>query len=83
MIDFVSDFTSGNMSRMFFDLDYSGYVVEHFPKMERESVTIAQLFADTIDSAYDFCAGKANMTEDECREAMKQALDEFLLHVNR
>ncbi|UWG95924.1 hypothetical protein LPY66_13510 [Dehalobacter sp. DCM] len=36
MIDFVSDFADGKISRYLFELDYSGYVIEHFPKMKKE-----------------------------------------------
>ena len=36
LVNFVIDFANGDMSRFFFDLDYSGYVIEHFPEFERE-----------------------------------------------
>jgi hypothetical protein len=33
MIDFVSDFADGKISRETFEMDYSGYIIEHFPMM--------------------------------------------------
>jgi len=49
MMDFLSDFADGKMSRDHFEMDYSGYVIEHFPMMERENPILAQKFADTVD----------------------------------
>jgi hypothetical protein len=49
MIDFISDFVNGEIERYFFDLDYSAYVIEHFPHMERENAKFADKFANTID----------------------------------
>ena len=79
MINYVSDFTTGNMSRMFFDLDYSYYVIERFPKMEQENAGIAQLYADTVDAAYNQCSGKGNL---ECMEIMGRALRDFMEQVD-
>ena len=36
LVNFVIDFANGNMSRREFDMDYSGYVIDHFPEFERE-----------------------------------------------
>ena len=46
MIDFLSDFADGKMSKDDFEMDYSGYVIEHFPMMLRIIVynVIADLF---------------------------------------
>jgi predicted ATPase len=38
---------------MFFDLDYSAYVIEHFPYMEIENSRLADRFAYTVDWAYE------------------------------
>jgi hypothetical protein len=54
MIDFVSDFADGKISRDHFELDYSGYVIEHFPMMERENVLLARKFASTIDDTVEY-----------------------------
>ncbi len=52
MIDFISDFVNGEIERYFFDLDYSAYVIEHFPHMELENARFADKFAYTIDCVY-------------------------------
>ena len=31
MIDIISDFVNSELERYFFDMDYSAYVIEHFP----------------------------------------------------
>lgn len=54
MIDVASDFADGNLSRDEFELDDSGFVIEHFPAMERENMRLARKFADTVDSAVDY-----------------------------
>ena len=36
LVNFVIDFSNGEMSRREFDLDYSGYVVDYFPGFEEE-----------------------------------------------
>ena len=42
MIDFISDFVNKDLERLFFDLDYSAYVIEHFPYMEFENPKLAE-----------------------------------------
>lgn len=53
IIDFISDFVNSELERYFFDLDYSAYVIEHFPHMEIENKRFADKFANTIDRAYE------------------------------
>jgi len=53
MLELVEEFENGKMPRQFFDLDYSGYCIEHFPYMEFENGKLARKFADTIDVAYE------------------------------
>ncbi len=62
MIDFLSEFAEGVMSRDDFEMDYSGYVIEYFPKMEREDSLLVQKFADTVDSVYEY-AQDQNISE--------------------
>lgn len=64
-----------NMSREDFDLDYSGYVVEHFPEFEREHPRLSRRFADTIDRTYSTCSW---MTDEAFQYAMGDAVDTFL-----
>lgn len=47
------DFVNGELERYFFDLDYSAYVIEHFPHMEYENNKFADKFTYTIDRAYE------------------------------
>lgn len=63
------------MSRFFFDLDYSGYVIEHFPEFEREHHRLSRKFADTIDLTYSYCSW---MDDDVFGDAIGEAVDEFL-----
>jgi len=76
MLEFVGEFVSGEMSRQFFDLDYSGYCIEHFPFMERESTKLARKFADTIDAAYEL-GSEQNLSDKAFRKRMKDALRDF------
>jgi len=77
MIDFISDFVNGEIDRYFFDLDYSAYVIEHFPYMELEDSKLADKFADTIDEAYE-CGTDLGLSDEEFRVKISNALDEWL-----
>lgn len=56
LVNFVIDFANGDMSRWEFDMDYSGYVIDHFPEFEKEHPRLSRRFADTIEdtSCADF-----------------------------
>lgn len=77
MVDFISDFADGKMSRHDFELDYSGYVIEYFPKMERENARLARKFANTVDAKYEY-AENHNISDDDFRILMNNALCDFL-----
>jgi len=77
MIDFISDFVNGDLERYFFDLDYSAYVIEHFPHMELENRKFADRFAYTIDRAYE-CGTDLGLSDEEFRVEISNALDEWL-----
>jgi hypothetical protein len=77
MIDFISDFVNGEIERYFFDLDYSAYVIEHFPHMERENAKFADKFANTIDRAYEL-GTDLGLPDEEFRVEISNALDEWL-----
>lgn len=77
MIDFISDFINGEIERYFFDLDYSAYVIEHFPYMEIEDSKLADRFAFTVDRAYE--RGTAlGLSDEEFRLVIANAFDEWL-----
>lgn len=77
MIDFISDFADGKMSRDDFELDYSGYVIEHFPEMKREDGRLAHKFSDTVDAKYEY-AENCNISDDDFRILMNNALCDLL-----
>jgi len=77
MIDFLSDFADGKMSRDDFEMDYSGYVIEHFPMMEREDPILAQKFADTVDFTYEY-AEDHNIDDDDFRIMINNAICDLL-----
>ena len=77
MIDFISDFAKGELERYFFDLDYSAYVIEHFPHMELENIRFADKFANTIDRAYER-GTELGLSDEEFRIEISNALDEWL-----
>ena len=76
MLEFVGEFANGEMPRQFFDLDYSGYCIEHFPHMQRESGKLATKFADTIDAAYEY-GSERGLDDKAFRRQMKKALRDF------
>ena len=69
------DFANGDMIREAFDMDYSGYVIEHFSEFEREHPRLSRKFADTIARTYSACYW---MTDDALQHAIGDAVDEFL-----
>ena len=77
MIDFISDFVNGELERYFFDLDYSPYVIEHFPHMEHENSRFADKFANTIDRGYER-GTDLGLSDEEFRVEISNALDEWL-----
>jgi len=77
LINFVSGFVDGDISRDDFELDYSGYVIEHFPAMECENVRLARKFANTVDAKYEYAENR-NISDDDFRILMNNALCDLL-----
>ena len=75
LVNFVIDFANDDMSREDFDMDYSGYLIEHFPEFEREHPRLSRRFADTIERIYSTCSW---MTDEALRDAIGDAVDAFL-----
>ena len=75
LVNFVVDFVNGDVERWEFDPDYAGYVIECFPKFEKEHPRLARRFADTVDRTYDIYAGAP---DEELRDALADALDVFM-----
>ena len=45
MFEFVQEYISGDMPRMFFDLDFDHYFIKYYPAMERLNPDMAGCFA--------------------------------------
>lgn len=58
-------------------LDYSAYVIEHFPHMEFENNEFADRFAYTIDRAYER-GTDLGLSDEEFRIEISNAFDEWL-----
>ena len=77
LIDFISDFADGKISRYSFEMDYSGYVIEHFPKMKRENARLAQKFICTVDDVVEYAQAN-NISDDDFRIMVNNALCDLL-----
>lgn len=77
MIDFVSDFADGKISRFDFELDYSGFVIEHFPAMEKENLRLARKFADTVDKTVEYVEHH-KISDDDFRIMINNAICDLL-----
>ena len=75
LVNFVISFVDGEIDRREFDLDYSGYVIEHFPFFRTEHPRLSKRFADTIDLAYEL---GERLSDEALRDSIEDALDEFM-----
>lgn len=73
MINFVSDFADGKISRDNFELDYSGLAV----RMRRNPHRLARKFANTVDAKYEY-AENCNISDHDFRILMNNALCDLL-----
>ena len=74
LVSLVTEYVEEKIDRQDFDLDYSGYVIEHFPGFQAETPRLAARFANTIDRAYSF---NSRLCDPSFRESIAYALDEF------
>ena len=44
MTEFVQEYLNGERSRLEFDLDFIHYLIQNYPKMEREDIELAGCF---------------------------------------
>ncbi len=77
MIKFITDFINDEMERYFFDLDYSAYVIEHFPHMEHENSELAERFAYTVDRTYEL-GTSLGLPNEEFRMEIANDFNEWL-----
>ena len=68
LVNFVTSFVEGEMSRHEFDMDYSRYVIEHFSGFRKEHPRLASRFADDLGE---------HKSDDDLRASMADALDDF------
>ena len=76
MIDYVKDFIEGRMERWEFDIDYSAYMIEHYPKMERENPQLADCFVYYIDEQ-GFEAGEG-LSDNKYKQLIKKRFNQFM-----
>ena len=62
---------------LFFDLDYSAYVIEHFPHMKHENNKLAETFADIVDQAYEI-GTSLGLSDEKFRMEITNAFNEWL-----
>lgn len=58
-------------------MDYSGYVIEHFPMMEKENMRLARKFADTVDDAVEY-AENHTIDDEDFRILINNAICDLL-----
>ena len=58
MMSFAQDYLDGKIDRMGFDLDFNYYLMQNYPKMEREDPDFAEAFNFCIaERGFDLCDG--------------------------
>ncbi|GHU60645.1 hypothetical protein FACS1894171_2390 [Clostridia bacterium] len=75
MTAFLDEFAGGKMSREDFELDYSGYVIEHFRHMERENSALAKRFAQFVDPVFE---SSVTYSTEDFRIAINNAVCDLL-----
>ena len=75
MLDFVREYLDGKNSRLDFELDFNHYLIEHYPKMKRESPELTDCFVFYLseegqDKAY-------SLTDAGHKELIQKQFDEF------
>lgn len=75
MIAFVREYLDGKCSRMDFDLDFNNYLIENYPKMERQNAEIADCFYFYLaEEGLDKSDG---LSDSAHRKLIKKQLAEF------
>ena len=61
MMAFVQEYLDGKMERLDFDLDFNHYLIENYPKMERENAELADCFNFYLaEQGFDKAQGLSN-----------------------
>ena len=76
MMEFVQDYLDGRVSRLDFDLDFNHYLIEHYPKMERECGELADCFNFYLaEEGYDKAQELSNAKH---KKLIQRQYNEFL-----
>lgn len=79
MIAFVKDYLEGKKERMFFDLDFDHYLIQQYPKMERENPELADCFVFYLSEEGIDCSD--DLSDAEHKRLIRRQFDEFLAAV--
>jgi hypothetical protein len=72
----MREYLNGEIERMFFDLDFDHYLIQNYPKMERENRPLAECFYYYVsEEGIDRCTD--DMTDDAHRDFMCEQFEEF------
>ena len=73
---FVQQYLDGEMDRLSYDLDFSHYLIENYPKMEREAGELADCFAFYLaEEGIDQTHG---LTDTQHKKLIRKQYEEFL-----
>lgn len=75
MMTYVQEYLEGKRSRLDFDLDFSHYLINHYPKMERENSDLAECFNYYLaEEGFDQAEGLSN---DRHRKLIQKQFNKF------
>ena len=76
MMSFVQEYLDGTIDRLSFDLDFNHYLIEHFPKMEREAGELADCFCFYLsEEGFDRSDG---LTDAKHKRLIRKQYKEFI-----
>ena len=75
MVAFVEDYLEGRTDRLGWDLDFTHYLIQHYPKMERENSDAAECFNFYLaEQGFDEGVG---LPDDEHKVLIQNQYDAF------
>jgi len=75
MMNFVQEYLDGDMDRLGWDLDFNHYLIEHYPKMVRENIDLAECFNFYL-AEQGFDQG-ASLPDDKHKKLIRKQFNEF------
>ena len=76
MIAYVREYLDGDMERLFFDLDFDHYLIEHYPKMDRENPALAECFAFYLSE--EGVDRSDNLSDSEHKKLIRRQFNRFM-----